>query len=70
MIVRPVVPPTVPPGSERVRICLRAGMGEDVIRKLAVALEEWVEAKIKEQEADEREGLALRDMDWDIRAKL
>jgi hypothetical protein len=45
-------------------------MGEEVIKKLAVALEEWVEEKIKEQEADEREGLALRDMDWDIRAKL
>ncbi|KAL7421568.1 hypothetical protein Q5752_003337 [Cryptotrichosporon argae] len=42
-IVRPVVPPTVPPGAERVRICLGAGMGTKVVRGLVDALAEWVE---------------------------
>nr|XP_018263104.1 8-amino-7-oxononanoate synthase [Kwoniella dejecticola CBS 10117]OBR85262.1 8-amino-7-oxononanoate synthase [Kwoniella dejecticola CBS 10117] len=41
-IVRPVVPPTVPPGAERVRICLRAGMDEKMIDGLIAALTEWV----------------------------
>lgn len=40
-IVRPVVPPTVPAGEERVRVCLRAGIEPDVIKKLVQAIEEW-----------------------------
>ncbi|WVQ82371.1 hypothetical protein IAT38_004499 [Cryptococcus sp. DSM 104549] len=47
-IVRPVVPPTVPPGGERVRICLRAGMEKDVIERLVGSLREWVEMRKKE----------------------
>jgi 8-amino-7-oxononanoate synthase len=39
--VRPVVPPTVPAGEERVRVCLRAGIEQDVIKKLVQAIEEW-----------------------------
>lgn len=77
MIVRPVVPPTVPPGSERVRICLRAGMGEEGIRKLAGALEEWVEMKLKAgQEVQRRVPTQQGAVDeggdgaWGIRAKL
>ncbi|KAK6910154.1 hypothetical protein I203_104185 [Kwoniella mangroviensis CBS 8507] len=45
-IVRPVVPPTVPPGGERVRICLRAGMEETVIKRLVNTLGEWAEMKL------------------------
>lgn len=45
-IVRPVVPPTVPPGAERVRICLRASMDKKVIDQLMAALREWVESKM------------------------
>ncbi|WVQ99366.1 hypothetical protein IAU59_006499 [Kwoniella sp. CBS 9459] len=44
-IVRPVVPPTVPPGGERVRICLRAGMSQAVIDGLVEALRVWVDSK-------------------------
>lgn len=40
-IVRPVVPPTVPAGEERVRVCLRAGIERDVIGRLVQAIEEW-----------------------------
>jgi 8-amino-7-oxononanoate synthase len=47
-IVRPVVPPTVPPGAERVRICLRAEIERDVVERLAEALAEWVEMKVRE----------------------
>ncbi|WWC70244.1 uncharacterized protein I206_104194 [Kwoniella pini CBS 10737] len=47
-IVRPVVPPTVPPGAERVRICLRAGMDKRVIEELVAALAEWVDIKLAE----------------------
>ncbi|KAK8864359.1 hypothetical protein IAR55_001606 [Kwoniella newhampshirensis] len=47
-IVRPVVPPTVPPGGERVRICLRAGMKRSAIEGLVTALREWVELKTTE----------------------
>ncbi|WRT66317.1 uncharacterized protein IL334_003272 [Kwoniella shivajii] len=45
-IVRPVVPPTVPPGGERVRICLRAGMTKEVIDGLVVALGDWVDIRL------------------------
>lgn len=44
-IVRPVVPPTVPVGEERVRICLRAGMERSVIDRLVAILREWVTEK-------------------------
>lgn len=39
--MRPVVPPTVPAGEERVRVCLRAGIERDVIDRLVQAIEEW-----------------------------
>ena len=41
-IVRPVVPPTVPVGSERVRICLRADISLAVVDRLVQALHQWV----------------------------
>lgn len=44
-IVRPVVPPTVPPGEERVRICLRAGMDRQVIEGLIGVLKDWAHIK-------------------------
>jgi len=45
-IVRPVVPPTVPAGEERVRVCLRAGIGRDVVKRLVAAIEEWTRLQI------------------------
>jgi 8-amino-7-oxononanoate synthase len=40
-IVRPVVPPTVPVGEERVRVCLRSGIERGTVKKLVQAIEEW-----------------------------
>jgi 8-amino-7-oxononanoate synthase len=48
-IVRPVVPPTVPPGGERVRICLRAGMDPSRLELLVDALRDWVVLKAAER---------------------
>lgn len=41
-MVRPIVAPTVPSGSERVRVCFHAGNTIDEVERLARALEEWV----------------------------
>ncbi|KAL1405447.1 hypothetical protein Q8F55_009079 [Vanrija albida] len=50
-IVRPVVPPTVPPGGERVRVCLRAGHSREEIAALVSAVAEWVDSGTAEAEA-------------------
>ncbi|CAM1505222.1 Fc.00g108590.m01.CDS01 [Cosmosporella sp. VM-42] len=41
-MVRPIVAPTVPVGSERVRICLHAGNTREQVEGLAKAVEEWL----------------------------
>ncbi|PVH96115.1 PLP-dependent transferase [Periconia macrospinosa] len=41
MMVRAVVPPTVPEGTSRVRICLHAGNTVEEIKDLVGAMEEW-----------------------------
>jgi 8-amino-7-oxononanoate synthase len=41
-MVRPIVAPTVPLGSERVRICLHAGNSEAEVEGLCRAVEMWV----------------------------
>jgi len=41
-MVRPIVAPTVPRGSERVRICLHAGNSKDEVTGLCRAVEAWV----------------------------
>jgi len=46
--VRPVVPPTVPAGEERVRVCLRAGIERNVIAKLVEAIKQWTEMQTPE----------------------
>ena len=71
MIVRPVVPPTVPPGSERVRICLQAEIGDEGIQKLAAALEEWVELQIqRDATGNGTNGLVAQEPNVMMRAKL
>lgn len=42
-VVRPIVPPTVPAGSERVRVCLHAGNTDVEIRGLVAVMQEWCE---------------------------
>lgn len=41
-MIRPIVPPTVPKGKERIRICLHAGNTEEEVRGLVGAMEDWV----------------------------
>lgn len=55
-IVRPVVPPTVPPGEERVRVCLRAGIDQDVVKRLVAAIEQWTVQRIQEEKGSSSAG--------------
>ena len=68
-VIRPVVPPTVPLGGERVRICLRAGMDEELLARLGVALEDWVGLQIRE-EKDASRGGAMEPGVMAIKARL
>jgi 8-amino-7-oxononanoate synthase len=43
-MVRPIVAPTVPKGSERIRVCLHAGNTMSEIQGLVTAVEAWVVA--------------------------
>lgn len=45
MMVRAVVPPTVPRGTERVRICLHAGNTIEEVESLVQALKKWCERR-------------------------
>ncbi|KZF26863.1 aminotransferase [Xylona heveae TC161] len=49
-IVRAIVPPTVPAGAERVRVCLHASTTEEELEGLLQRIEEWVETKRLELE--------------------
>ncbi|KAG9859204.1 PLP-dependent transferase, partial [Aureobasidium melanogenum] len=44
-VVRPIVPPTVPLGSERIRVCLHAGNTRAEVEALVVRITAWVEQK-------------------------
>jgi 8-amino-7-oxononanoate synthase len=48
MMVRAVVPPTVPEGTQRVRVCLHAGNSIEEVRALVDAIEEWCVARRRE----------------------
>ncbi|CAD6505398.1 BgTH12-00889 [Blumeria graminis f. sp. triticale] len=47
LVVRPIVPPTVPQGTERVRICLHAGNTFAEVNKLTQCLRLWLESETK-----------------------
>lgn len=49
LMVRPIVAPTVPHGTERVRVCLHAGNTEWEVEKLAMSIGEWVDMQVKEK---------------------
>lgn len=49
-VVRGIVPPTVPAGGERIRICLHAGNTVAEIEGLVDVLREWVERRLKQGE--------------------
>lgn len=48
-MVRPIVAPTVPHGTERVRVCLHAGNTEWEVEKLVISIGEWVDMNLKER---------------------
>ncbi|KJZ79694.1 hypothetical protein HIM_01163 [Hirsutella minnesotensis 3608] len=47
-MLRPIVAPTVPEGTDRVRLCLHAGNTMDEVQGLCDAVEEWVCARLAE----------------------
>jgi 8-amino-7-oxononanoate synthase len=67
MMVRAVVPPTVPVGTARVRICLHAGNTVVEVKKLVRALEIWCEEQSVE---DQGGGDDDNDDDVGTRARL
>ncbi|KAK7754001.1 hypothetical protein SLS62_004100 [Diatrype stigma] len=58
-MIRPIVPPTVPPGSERVRICLHAGNTTAQVEGLCSAIAQWL--KLHQQEGSEGVQQTLRE---------
>jgi 8-amino-7-oxononanoate synthase len=46
-MVRPIVSPTVPVGTERVRVCLHAGNSVKDVEGLVMAVEEWVRLELE-----------------------
>lgn len=67
MMVRAVVPPTVPEGTSRVRICLHAGNTEAEIERLMGAMEEWCKKVLEEQEV---RPVDIRKQDNSVMARL
>lgn len=61
-VVRAVVPPTVPAGTERVRVCLHTGNTEDEIARLVSRVQEWVDGQLRmaTDYSDAREQLAAK----------
>lgn len=54
MIVRAVVSPTVPLGTERVRVCLHAGNTVEEVENLVEALQRWCESSLGGKGEEER----------------
>lgn len=48
LMVRPIVAPTVPHGTERVRVCLHAGNTQLEVERLAMVVAEWATVRQKE----------------------
>jgi 8-amino-7-oxononanoate synthase len=45
-VVRPIVPPTVPLGAERIRVCLHAGNTLHEVEALVECITAWVDGKM------------------------
>lgn len=60
MMVRAVVPPTVPIGTQRVRVCLHAGNTMCELENLMGALERWCNAQALLDQDDSGKNEALR----------
>jgi 8-amino-7-oxononanoate synthase len=51
-VVRAVVPPTVPHGSSRIRVCLHAGNTFEEVRRLVDKIDEWVRVHSRASDFD------------------
>jgi 8-amino-7-oxononanoate synthase len=56
-VVRPVVPPTVPRGKERVRVCLHAGNTTEQIDRFVERVGEWIKLQIIRPRSESIEAL-------------
>lgn len=45
-IVRAIMPPTIPEGKERVRVCLHAGNSEEQINGLVQTIQSWLDRRM------------------------
>jgi 8-amino-7-oxononanoate synthase len=55
-VARPIVPPTVPEGTQRVRVCLHAGNSFEDVQRLVERIKEWLEKMdgLQDLEKEER----------------
>lgn len=65
-MVRPIVSPTVPVGTERVRVCLHAGNTIDEIDRLVLRMRDWLEI-YRTRRAEEED---VGKMGIEVRARL
>lgn len=47
-IARAIMPPTIPEGKERVRVCLHAGNTEEEIDGLVDLIQGWLDSSLRE----------------------
>lgn len=52
LVVRPIVPPTVPKGGERVRVCLHSGNTKEEIDRLIAIFREWTKGQLPHSRGD------------------
>lgn len=60
LVVRPIVPPTVPEGTSRVRVCLHAGNTTEEVDKLCRNISAWIDLQCSAPAATEVDGLVSR----------
>ena len=53
-VVRPIVPPTIPEGTQRVRVCLHAGNSIHDVDALVERIRGWLLARIAPKLAEEK----------------
>ncbi|OAA49479.1 Pyridoxal phosphate-dependent transferase, major domain protein [Metarhizium rileyi] len=66
-MVRPIVAPTVPKGTDRVRLCLHAANTVAEVRGLCTAIEEWLERQLARDSSSSSNGLQIPSSAADLR---